>query len=149
MVVQEQLYTYLLNTYDDADLSFSSYEKSELSSALAYDGDWQSYFGYIADCSHRWMLQRDKQKESFVHGFALAMTAQNRFYRPVSEQDTQEGYVDIFLPLPDAGNLLRHEAQLSIVELPKYMPSIRIPKPVWRNFAKPSPRPTAMPRRKR
>ena len=35
MVVQEQLYTYLLNTYDDADLSFSSYEKSELSSALA------------------------------------------------------------------------------------------------------------------
>ena len=49
MVVQEQLYTYLLNTYDDADLSFSSYEKSELSSALAYDGDWQSYFGYIAE----------------------------------------------------------------------------------------------------
>jgi len=31
------------------------------------------------------------------HGFTLAMTAQNRFYRPVSEQDTQEGYVDIFL----------------------------------------------------
>ena len=25
------------------------------------------------------------------------MTAQNRFYRPVSEQDTQAGYVDIFL----------------------------------------------------
>lgn len=29
LVVQEQLYTYLLNTYDEADLSFSSYEKSE------------------------------------------------------------------------------------------------------------------------
>lgn len=25
------------------------------------------------------------------------MTAQNRFYRPISEQDTQAGYVDIFL----------------------------------------------------
>ena len=29
LVVQEQLYTYLLNTYDEAELSFSSYEKSE------------------------------------------------------------------------------------------------------------------------
>jgi hypothetical protein len=32
-----------------------------------------------------------------VHGFTLAMTAQNRFYRPISEADTQAGYVDIFL----------------------------------------------------
>lgn len=36
-VVREQLYTYLLNTYNEADLSFSSYEKDELASALAYD----------------------------------------------------------------------------------------------------------------
>lgn len=25
------------------------------------------------------------------------MTAQNRFYRPISEADTQEGYADLFL----------------------------------------------------
>ena len=98
LVVQEQLYTYLLNTYNDADLSFSSYEKNELSSQLAYDGDWKAYFDYIADCLKTYASQRDKQKgEFFVHGFTLAMTAQNRFYRPVSEQDTQAGYVDIFL----------------------------------------------------
>ena len=98
LVVQEQLYTYLLNTYNDADLSFSSYEKSELSSRLAYRGDWQAYFDYIADCLKTYASQRDRQKgEFFVHGFTLAMTAQNRFYRPVSEQDTQAGYVDIFL----------------------------------------------------
>ena len=116
MVVQEQLYTYLLNTYDDADLSFSSYEKSELSSALAYDGDWQSYFGYIADCLKRYASQRDKQKgEFFVHGFTLAMTAQNRFYRPISEQDTQAGYVDIFLcPMLDIYSDMKHSY---IVEL--------------------------------
>jgi len=98
IVVQEQLYTYLLNTYNEADLSFSSYEKSELASQLAYDGNWQSYFAYIADCLKRYASQRDKQKgEFFVHGFTLAMTAQNRFYCPISEQDTQAGYVDIFL----------------------------------------------------
>ena len=116
IVVQEQLYTYLLNTYNEAELSFSSYEKNELASALAYDGDWQTYFGYIADCLKRYASQRDKQKgEYFVHGFTLAMTAQNRFYRPVSEQDTQAGYVDIFLcPMLEIYSDMKHSY---IVEL--------------------------------
>ncbi len=110
MVVREQLYTYLLNTYNDADLSFDSYEKSELASALAYRGNWQAYFGYIADCLRRYASQRDKQKgEFFVHGFTLAMTAQNRFYRPISEQDTQAGYVDIFLcPMLEIYSDMKH-----------------------------------------
>ncbi len=116
MVVQEQLYTYLLNTYNEADLSFDSYEKGELSSSLAYDGGWQAYFGYIADCLKRYASQRDKQKgEFFVHGFTLAMTAQNRFYRPISEQDTQAGYVDIFLcPMLEIYSDMKHSY---IVEL--------------------------------
>lgn len=110
MVVREQLYTYLLNTYNDAGLSFDSYEKSELASALAYRGNWQAYFGYIADCLRRYASQRDKQKgEFFVHGFTLAMMAQNRFYRPISEQDTQAGYVDIFLcPMLEIYSDMKH-----------------------------------------
>ena len=109
-VVREQLYTYLLNTYNDANLSFSSYEKNELSSALAYRGTWKTYFDYIADCLKRYASQRDKQKgESFVHGLTLAMIAQNRFYRPISEADTQEGYADIFLsPLLDIYPDMKH-----------------------------------------
>ena len=76
-VVREQIYTYLLSTYDEAELSFSSYEKNELTSALAYDGSWKAYFGYIANCLKRYTSQRAKQKgEFFVHGFTLAMTAQ-------------------------------------------------------------------------
>lgn len=97
-VVREQLYTYLLDTYNEVDLSFSNYDKDKLASRLAYDGAWKPYFDYIADCLHRYSSQRDKQKgEAYVHGFTLAMTAQNRFYRPVSEADTQAGYADIFL----------------------------------------------------
>ncbi len=115
-VVREQIYTYLLSTYDEAELSFSSYEKNELASSLAYDGNWQTYFGYIADCLKRYTSQRDKQKgEFFVHGFTLAMTAQNRFYRPISEQDTQAGYADIFLcPLLEIYPDMKHSY---IVEL--------------------------------
>ena len=115
-VVREQIYTYLLSTYNEAELNFSSYEKNELASTLAYDGDWKAYFGYIADCLKRYTSQRDKQKgEFFVHGFTLARTAQNRFYRPISEQDTQAGYVDIFLcPLLDIYSDMKHSY---IVEL--------------------------------
>ena len=102
-VVREQLYSYLLDTYNEADLRFDNWEKGKLASAMAYRGDWKAYFDYIAECLHRYSSQRDKQKgEAYVHGFTLAMTAQNRFYRPISEQENQEGYADIFmLPLLD------------------------------------------------
>ena len=97
-VVREQLYKYLLDTYDQEHLSQEDYIRSELSQRLAYYNEWQNYFGYIAECLQRYASQRDKQKgESFVHGFTLAMTALNRFYRPVSEQECQQGYVDLYL----------------------------------------------------
>ena len=102
-VVREQLYSYLLDTYNEADLRFDNWEKGKLASAMAYRGDWKAYFDYIAECLHRYSSQRDKQKgEAYVHGFTLAMTAQNRFYRPISEQENQEGYANIFMfPLLD------------------------------------------------
>ena len=97
-VVREQLYSYLLDTYNEADLRFDNWEKGKLASAMAYRGDWKAYFDYIAECLHRYSSQRDKQKgKAYVHGFTLAMTAQNRFYRPISEQENQEGYADIFM----------------------------------------------------
>ena len=109
-VVCEQLFAYILDTYHENDLTFDSYEKRKLASGLAYDGKWKPYFEYIAGCLHRYASQRDKQKgEYFVHGFTLAMTAQNPFYRPVSEKDSQEGYVDLFLhPLLDIYKDMRH-----------------------------------------
>ncbi len=102
-VVRDQMYTYLLDTYKENDLTYDSYGKSELESQLAYHGDYKPYFDYIADCLKRFSSQRDKQKgEAFVHGFTLAMTSQNQFYRPISELDNDGGYADIFLsPLCD------------------------------------------------
>ena len=109
-VVREQIFRYLLDTYKENDLTFENYEKSDLASRLAYDGEWKAYFQYIADALHRYSSQRDHQKgEFFVHGFTLAMTCQNRFYRPISESDTQEGYADIFmLPLLDIYSDMLH-----------------------------------------
>ena len=97
-VVREQIYAYLLSTYKENELTYDKYKKNELESALAYDGDYKSYFGYIADTIKQYSSQRDRQKgEAYVHGFTLAMTCQNMFYRPISELDNQGGYADIFL----------------------------------------------------
>ena len=109
-VVREQLFGYLLDTYNEIDLSYSSYDKNKLDSRLAYLGEWREYFRYIADCLHTYASQRDKMKgEAFVHGFTLAMTAQNKFYRPESEKDTQGGYADVFLlPMTEIYKDMQH-----------------------------------------
>ena len=104
-VVRDQMYTYLLDTYKENDLTYDSFSfnKGKLESQLAYDGNYKAYFEFIADSLKRYSSQRDKQKgEAFVHGFTLAMTSQNQFYRPISELDNDGGYADIFLsPLCD------------------------------------------------
>ena len=102
-VVRDQMYTYLLDTYKENDLDYDIYGKSHLESQMAYHGAYKEYFALIADSLKRYSSQRDKQKgEAFVHGFTLAMTSQNRFYRPISELDNEGGYADIFLsPLCD------------------------------------------------
>ena len=115
-VVREQLFRYLLDTYNDIDLQYSSYDKRGFDSRLAYRGEWREYFQYIADCLYTYASQRDRMKgEAFVHGFTLAMTAHNKFYRPESEKDTQGGYADIFLlPLTEIYKDMQHSY---IVEL--------------------------------
>ena len=120
-VVRDQMYTYLLDTYKENDLVYDRYSKGKLESKLAYDGQFKPYFEYIADCLKKYSSQRDKQKgEAFVHGFTLAMTSQNKFYRPISELDNDGGYADIFLsPLCD---IYKDMADSYIIEL-KYSKS--------------------------
>ena len=102
-VVREQMYSYLLDNYQENGLETYALELRQHYKAMAYRGQWQGYFQYIADCIKTFSSQRDKQKgEYYVHGFTLALTSQNPFYRPVSELDNQEGYADIFL-LPMLG----------------------------------------------
>ena len=97
-VVREQVFTYLLDTYRENDLSFDSYDIRKKEQLMAYCGDFKPFFQYIADSIYTFASQRDRQKgEAFVHGYTLALTSQCRFYRPISELDNQNGYADIFL----------------------------------------------------
>ena len=120
-VVREQIFSYLLDTYRDISLESDDYQKSKSAQLMAWRGNWKPFFYYIAECMRKFASQRDKQKgEAFVHGFTLAMTCQNRFWRPISELDNQQGYADIFLcPLLDIFPDMEHSY---IIEL-KYVRS--------------------------
>ena len=97
-VVREQIFSYLLATYGDNDLSYDNSDIRRTEQFMAYRGDFKPFFQYIADSIYTYASQRDRQKgEAFVHGYTLALTSQCRFYRPVSELDNQGGYADIFL----------------------------------------------------
>ena len=97
-VVREQIFSYLLDTYSDNDLTYDEYGIRKKEQLMAYCGDFKPFFQYIADSIYTFASQRDRQKgESFVHGYTLALTSLCRFYRPISELDNQNGYADIFL----------------------------------------------------
>ena len=97
-VVREQIFSYLLDTYKENDLTFDSYGIRKKEQNMAYRGDFKPFFQFIADSIYTFASQRDRQKgEAFVHGFTLALTSQCRFYRPISELDNQNGYADVFL----------------------------------------------------
>ena len=120
-VVREQIFAYLLANYGDNNLTYDSYALGKKEQLMAYLGDFQPFFTYIADRLYIFASQRDRQKgESFVHGFTLALTSQCRFYRPISELDNQGGYADIFLsPLTENYKDMEHSY---IIEL-KYAKS--------------------------
>ncbi len=130
-VVREQMYGYLSQTYRDNDLSVDDSLRNMLISNMAYDGEWQPFFEFIADALRRFSSNRDKQKgEFYVHGFTLAMTCLQNFYLPISEQDAgvksqrgQEvsgGYADIYMqPRLDVYPDLEHSFLLEL----KYLPS--------------------------
>ena len=120
-VVREQIFSYLLDTYSDNDLTYDEYGIRKKEQLMAYCGDFKPFFQYIADSIYTFASQRDRQKgESFVHGYPLALTSLCRFYRPISELDNQNGYADIFLrPIQEIYDDMEHSY---IVEL-KYLNS--------------------------
>ena len=97
-VVREQIFSYLLETYEENELTYDSSDIRNKERYMAFRGDFKPFFQYIADSIYTFASQRDRQKgEAFVHGYTLALTSQCRFYRPISELDNHNGYADVFL----------------------------------------------------
>ena len=110
MVVQEQLYTYLLNTYDDADLSFSSYEKSELSSASGLRRRLAILLRLHCRLPAPLCLAARQAERRVLRPRLHPCHDCAEPFLPSRLRAGHAGRLCRYFPLPDAGNLLRHEA---------------------------------------
>ncbi len=102
LTVREQLYTYLIEAYREADVfSIELYKLHDLVKDMAYDGDWQPVFEYFSSELERQSAIREFiEGEAHVKGFLLAYLGLTRTYIIYPEHETNKGYADFYM-MPD------------------------------------------------
>lgn len=98
-VVQEQLYGYLADALRGAgQVDLNVDELNQLMFALAYEGDWQPYFTYIArQLAEQSAIREFMEGEAHVKGFILAYMGMNRYYMVLPEYEMNKGYSDFYM----------------------------------------------------
>lgn len=96
--VREQLYTYLVDTYRQADLFTADLNQlNNLMQGMAYDGDWHPVFTYIGDELKRQSRIREFiDGEAHVKGFLLAYLGLTYYYYLQPEYESGKGYADFY-----------------------------------------------------
>lgn len=96
--VREQLYTYLVDTYHQAELFAVDLNKlNNLMAGMAYDGDWQPVFTYIGEELKRQSRIREFiDGEAHVKGFLLAYLGLTNYYYLQPEYESGKGYADFY-----------------------------------------------------
>ena len=102
LTVREQLYTYLIEAYREADVfSIELYKLHDLVKDMAYDGDWKPVFEYFSSELERQSAIREFiEGEAHVKGFLLAYLGLTRTYIIYPEYEANKGYADFYM-MPD------------------------------------------------
>ena len=102
LTVREQLYTYLIEAYREAEVfSMELYKLHDLVKDMAYDGDWRPVFAYFSSELERQSAIREFiEGEAHVKGFLLAYLGLTRTYIIYPEHETNKGYADFYM-MPD------------------------------------------------
>ena len=102
LTVREQLYTYLIEAYKEADVfSIELYKLHDLVKDMAYDGDWKPVFEYFSSELERQSAIREFiEGEAHVKGFLLAYLGLTRTYIIYPEYEANKGYADFYM-MPD------------------------------------------------
>ena len=97
-VYKRQLYTYLVDTYHQAELFAVDLNKlNNLMAGMAYDGDWQPVFTYIGEELKRQSRIREFiDGEAHVKGFLLAYLGLTNYYYLQPEYESGKGYADFY-----------------------------------------------------
>ena len=97
--VREQLYGYMADIYkDSADLYLETDKLVDRMKRMAYKGEWENCFTYIADRLNAQSSVRDFiEGEVYVKTFILAYLGLTHYYIARPEYESNKGYADIFL----------------------------------------------------
>ncbi|MEG1565075.1 MAG: AAA family ATPase, partial [Bacteroides sp.] len=96
--VREQLYTYLIETYQQSEaFSIDLSRLDALMKAMAYDGQWEPVFTYIAEELNRQSRIRQYiEGEAHVKGFLQAYLGLSNLYMILPEYEANKGYADFY-----------------------------------------------------
>ncbi|MEG1543222.1 MAG: PD-(D/E)XK nuclease domain-containing protein, partial [Tannerellaceae bacterium] len=102
LTVREQLYTYLIDAYREADLfNLDLHELGDLIKDMAYDGDWEPSFRFFAaELERQSKIREFIEGEAHVKGFLLAYLGLTSGYIIQPEYEAGKGYVDFYM-MPD------------------------------------------------
>ena len=97
--VREQLYGYMADIYkDSADLYLETDKLVDRMKRMAYKGEWENCFTYIADRLNAQSSVREFiEGEAYVKTFILAYLGLTHYYIARPEYESNKGYADIFL----------------------------------------------------
>lgn len=97
--VREQLYGYMADIYKDtANLYLEMDRLVDYMKRMAYKGEWENYFRYIAERLDSQSSIRDFiEGEAYVKTFILAYLGLTHYYIARPEYESNKGYADIFL----------------------------------------------------
>ncbi|MBK1654210.1 AAA family ATPase [Allochromatium vinosum] len=97
--VRQLMYGYLREGYAEAGVfTPATWEIADRLSRLAYNGDWEPFFDYLAERIAEQASVRDYlQGEKMIQGFLLAWLNLTPYFRVWSEQEQGGGFVDLYL----------------------------------------------------
>lgn len=98
-VVREQLYDYLAEAYRNTEqMDLNVDELNDLMYGMAYEGEWESYFRYIAaQLKAQSAIREFMEGEAHVKGFILAYMGMNPYYMVQPEYEMNKGYSDFYM----------------------------------------------------
>ena len=97
--VRQLMYGYLREAYADAGVfAPGALEVADRLRALAWRGEWEPFFAYLAEQIGQQASVRDYlQGEKMIQGFLLAWLNLTPYFRVWSEQEQGGGFVDLYL----------------------------------------------------
>lgn len=96
--VREQMYTYLIECYQQADVFTISLDQlADLTHNMIYRGEWRPVFNYIAaEINRQSRIREFIDGEAHIKGFLLAYLGLTENYLLLPEYEANKGYADFY-----------------------------------------------------